>query len=312
MRGTWRAAQACDQPCPTSFGVPCGDRGLCGVALGTERGVAASAPCACFATTGVGFVDAYSGAACDTYRYEVLWNTAAAADSANGTLGGGVSPVGGHFSAAGLAAQLAAAAQIKLPTLALILLPTAFIALRSPIAAAAVPSLLLRFVSTNSSYWTTDWHYNATVMPIVFLAAIDAMARIRGARAARGPGGALAGAIDRHGAAVMLAICAALAFQFPLSTLWDPATYRVGPHVAAARAAMARVPGGATVETDLDLLAPLAARADTFWLGNTGKPGHGVHRVRHGQHRLAAAAAQRARVRREPQSRRALSPDLSK
>jgi len=35
---------------------------------------------------------------------------------------------------------------------------------------------------------------------------------------------------------------------------------------------MARVPDGVTVETDLDLLAPLAARADTFWLGNSGNP----------------------------------------
>jgi len=42
--------------------------------------------------------------------------------------------------------------------------------------------------------------------------------------------------------------------------------------VAAARAAMARVPDGATVATDLDLLAPLAARTDTFWLGNSGNP----------------------------------------
>jgi hypothetical protein len=28
----------------------------------------------------------------------------------------------------------------------------------------------------------------------------------------------------------------------------------------------------ATVATDLDLLAPLAARTDTFWLGNSGNP----------------------------------------
>ncbi len=31
---------------------------------------------------------------------------------------------------------------------------------------------------------------------------------------------------------------------------------------------MARVPDGATVLTTLDLLGPLAARTDTFWLGN--------------------------------------------
>ncbi len=35
---------------------------------------------------------------------------------------------------------------------------------------------------------------------------------------------------------------------------------------------MAQVPDGATVLTTLDLLAPLAARTDTFWLGNSGNP----------------------------------------
>ena len=35
---------------------------------------------------------------------------------------------------------------------------------------------------------------------------------------------------------------------------------------------MAHVPDGATVLTTLDLLAPLAARTDTFWIGNSGNP----------------------------------------
>jgi hypothetical protein len=30
------------------------------------------------------------------------------------------------------------------------------------------------------------------------------------------------------------------------------------------------VPNGAAVATDLDLVAPLAARANTYWLGNAG------------------------------------------
>jgi len=156
------------------------------------------------------------------------------------------------------------------PTLALILLPTAFLALRSPIVLAALPSLALRFVGTNSSYWGTAWHYNATVMPIVFIAAIDGIARIRAAKADQA--GAVpnrpAALLARNGAPLMLGIAAALAFQFPLSQLWTPQTYSIDQHVAAARAAMARVPDGATVATDLDLLAPLAARTDTFWLGN--------------------------------------------
>jgi hypothetical protein len=70
----------------------------------------------------------------------------------------------------------------------------------------------------------------------------------------------------------MLALAAGLAFQFSLSSLWTPSTYTLGPHVAAENAAMALVPNGAKVATDLDLLAPLAARTDTYWLGNFSDP----------------------------------------
>jgi uncharacterized membrane protein len=185
-------------------------------------------------------------------------------------LGGAVS-AGGHFALSPLAGQLFAASSVKLPTLALILLVTAFIAVRSPVVLAVIPSLALRFISTNSAYWGTDWHYNATVMPIVFIAAIDGLARLRAARM-RGTAGPLGLAMERHGPALMLAICAALAFQFPLSNLWNPQTYAISAQVVAADAAMARVPDGVTVETDLDLLAPLAARTDTFWLGTAGNP----------------------------------------
>ncbi len=49
-------------------------------------------------------------------------------------------------------------------------------------------------------------------------------------------------------------------------------TYKLDAHVAAADAAMAVVPDGVTVQTTLDLLAPLAARTDTFWIGTAGNP----------------------------------------
>jgi hypothetical protein len=71
---------------------------------------------------------------------------------------------------------------------------------------------------------------------------------------------------------MMVAIAVPLAFQFPLNEVWNANTYRTSPHVAQAEAAMAQVPDGATVLTTLDLLAPLAARCDTFWIGNSGNP----------------------------------------
>jgi uncharacterized membrane protein len=193
--------------------------------------------------------------------------------------GGELSPGGSAVSATGLLHQLITSPSAKLPTLALILLPTAFLAVRSPIVLAAVPSLALRFVSTNTTFWSTGWHYSATVMPIVFVAAIDALAAISAGRSSgrlgltgqSGSSGAarsLAETMRRHGAAMMVAICAALAFQFPLSEIWHPQTYQPGPHVEAERAAMALVPDGTTVQTNIGMLAPLGARTDAFWLGN--------------------------------------------
>src|SRR5262249_41048765 len=45
-------------------------------------------------------------------------------------------------------------------------------------------------------------------------------------------------------------------------------TYDITPHVSAEDAAMAKVPDGVTVEATLTMLAPLAARDDTYWIGN--------------------------------------------
>jgi len=191
---------------------------------------------------------------------------------------GGVVGGGNGFPAGALIVQTASGWPVKLQTVLMLLLPTAFAALGSPLALLALPSLALRFISTNSAYWGTNWHYNATLMPIVFIAAIEALARWRSAAPGRraGPLGrlgiSLRGGLARHGAPMMAAVAVALAFQFPLSGLWQGSTYAISPHVAADDAAMAVVPDGATVQTTLNLLAPLAARTDTFWIGNAGNP----------------------------------------
>src|SRR5215467_6164205 len=98
--------------------------------------------------------------------------------------GGVISPAGGHISAGGLLAQLTNAGPVKLRTTVMVLLPVVFLALRSPLATVAMPGLALRFLSTNSSFWGTRWHYSAVLMPIAFVAAVDGLARIQ-ARAAR-------------------------------------------------------------------------------------------------------------------------------
>ena len=181
------------------------------------------------------------------------------------------------FSVGALVVQTASGWPVKLQTVVMLLLPTAFAALGSPLALVTLPSLALRFVSTNPAYWGTNWHYNATLTPILFIAAVEALARWRAADRGRGDRAVglwitARGALARHGPPMMAAVAVALAFQFPLSELWQGSTYTISPQVAADNAAMAVVPDGATVQTTLNLLAPLAARTDTFWLGNAGNP----------------------------------------
>jgi uncharacterized membrane protein len=200
--------------------------------------------------------------------------------------GGVLAPGGHHFSASGLLAQFSHAGWQKLRTTLLVLLPVAFLALRSPLAVTAVPTLVLRFTATNSSYWGTNWHYNATLMPIVFLAAIDGLARIQAHAARRaaapaaarraGPlasnrGSPLASQAGRYAAAAMAVIAVVLAFRFPLSDVWKPQTYNITAHARADRAAVAAIPPGRTVVATLSLLAPLATRDTTYWIGTSGR-----------------------------------------
>jgi hypothetical protein len=70
----------------------------------------------------------------------------------------------------------------------------------------------------------------------------------------------------------MVVIAGWLALRFPLDTLWSAQTYDITSHVSAEDAAMARVPDGATVEATLAMLAPLAARDDTYWIGSYPNP----------------------------------------
>jgi uncharacterized membrane protein len=153
--------------------------------------------------------------------------------------------------------------ETKGPTLALLLLPTAGLALRSPLAFAAVPAVALRLVSSNSAYWGTGWHYSATVMPILFVAAVDGLHRLR-ARPSWGRHG-LSPWLSRHGSALMVAVAATMAFHSPLNQLWQPGTYRTPAHIETAARAERMIPSGQTVAATMGQLASLAARDDVCW-----------------------------------------------
>lgn len=62
----------------------------------------------------------------------------------------------------------------------------------------------------------------------------------------------------------------ALTTTLPLARLTEGATYRTPPDVTAAEKLLARIPDGASVESDIRPLSRLAGRTRVFWTGDTG------------------------------------------
>ena len=147
---------------------------------------------------------------------------------------------------------------VKLKTLAMVLAPTVFLALRSPLILLAVPNLLLRFTSGDHMYWDTNYHYSATLMPIVFFALVDALQR-----------GPYPRDLIRWMPAAVTAVAIALIPLSPLRTAFNPAFWHDGTRTAAARQAVAMVPDGARVAASNALAPHLTDTADVYLATDT-------------------------------------------
>ncbi|MFD4372760.1 DUF2079 domain-containing protein [Streptomyces sp. NPDC058486] len=140
---------------------------------------------------------------------------------------------------------------------------TGFLALRSPLVLLVLPTLGWRFVSQDANHWGMHWHYSAVLMPVVFLALVD------GVRAVRTSPRAWLAAYGKVAVAVSTAVALTLAANLPLRELLKSETYRTDARAEQARAAVAAVPEGATVEADVPLLAHLTADHRVFWVGTS-------------------------------------------
>jgi hypothetical protein len=74
--------------------------------------------------------------------------------------------------------------------------------------------------------------------------------------------------MQRHGAVAMLAVSLALVPQFAYGQFFNPGTFTFDARTAELWHAMSLAPNGTSVETTINMLAPLAARHDAFWVGN--------------------------------------------
>lgn len=144
----------------------------------------------------------------------------------------------------------------KALTLALTLGITGFAALWSPWAVVLAPTLAWRFLGSVDYYWGTEWHYSLVLMPIVFVAMIDALGKREWLRFPAVVLGATVSGFMLAGA--------------PLAALVDPVTWEPSPRTIGAEGALNVVPNGATVESDLGLLKYFVADHNVYWVGTIG------------------------------------------
>ncbi len=147
----------------------------------------------------------------------------------------------------------------KVATVLLLAAVTAGVCLFSPLVLIVLPTLAWRFLSDLPVYWGQEWQYSAVLMPAVFCAAIDALSRRRVLDSAR--------LRLLSGVAVVL-VAVALNGQFAFGRLADPAKSFSTANNAAAASALAAIPSGATVETDISLMSYLVDRTQVYWIGN--------------------------------------------
>lgn len=192
----------------------------------------------------------------------------------------------------------------KLATLGLLLITGAILWVISPLAAIALPTLAWRLLSTMESYWASTWHYSLVLMPVVFLALLDAVVRVRygvvpaaipvrsAARAADSASTRDAGAPAEPGRlttlarripvwalpAVALFLAVSPIFvagsQQPLASLGN-AQFTASALTTTDQMkqdAVQKVPEGVTVASDLSVLTQLIPGRTVYWIGHTGEP----------------------------------------
>lgn len=155
----------------------------------------------------------------------------------------------------------------KLTTLAWVLLPASgLLALRSPLLLVAAPTLGWRFLSGDDHYWSTDWHYSAVLMPVVFLALVDAVDTVR---RSGGDRPRLRSYALQMPTAVLAAALALSATAMPTAKLVEARTYEKPARVTAIERLLDRIPDGAIVEADTTPLTRLTSRCRVLWIGGS-------------------------------------------
>jgi uncharacterized membrane protein len=154
----------------------------------------------------------------------------------------------------------------KLVLLRWLFLPFGVVALGSPIVLLAMPPLAEVLVSGNPNNWLLLSHYTAVLAPILTLAAVDTVSRLRRAwrHPARWPS-----AVTLGYAAAVLAVAIWVCGRMPFDQLARGWWWHTSGYDRAQQAAVDLIPRGTTVEASDRLVPHLAGRAQVMLLDAT-------------------------------------------
>jgi uncharacterized membrane protein len=140
------------------------------------------------------------------------------------------------------------------------------IAVASPWSVVALPTLAWRFAADNPYYWGTDWHYSLLLMPVMAIAGIDVLRRVRWTRPV--------------GAVVMLASMSMAVVPVkgisdpPVTRYLNPAAWQQTDRERAAERVLELIPAGATVDSDIGLINHLIGHGRRVtWIGTVDVEG---------------------------------------
>ncbi|MFN2543007.1 MAG: DUF2079 domain-containing protein [Actinomycetota bacterium] len=155
--------------------------------------------------------------------------------------------------------------RMKVHTEFRIFYPFLLLAFASPACILAVPLILERFLSTNSFFWTPDFHYTATIAPVIAMASADGLAnvtRLLGRERLRH-------LVRVATAGAIVAVNAILLFGTPgspLRDLGDGATYRSTVFQRTGYAALTRIPADASVDAQDAIIPHVSERREVYEL----------------------------------------------
>jgi uncharacterized membrane protein len=152
----------------------------------------------------------------------------------------------------------------KSHTLLFLFAPLAFVSLRSRYSLLLLPLLAERFFSSREALWTTQYHYSAIAWPVLFLAGVDGLNRLKVHRIPRRLWCSLPLAFALVGTALSPGV-------FPYRHLIDGQLFATSAHLRAQEAAVALVPKDSCVVTDDDMVAHFTAKDLVSLPGRLGR-----------------------------------------